>query len=209
MFKVIYFSQKKQKKKKKSKHYSHGDKRSIIYSSLHNHVIYNDHISLCYALYGGYTVRKKDNRKYNGFPFRNAASIRTQFKIPRFILSWVSSSAFRECCDWRHWSWDDLVFTQSSRYVENGCLLDAKWGRTLFLASQALELGSLKLKGIYSLSRSMIVRVRNVFVLWRASWSKCHVSGQMLSSIVYVLWSSCMWNPNMQWQKNIFINNNN
>lgn len=113
--------------------------------SWHNHMIYNDHIRLCYALYGGYTVKKKDNRKYKGFSLSNATSDRTRFKIPPFIMSWVSSLMFRECWNWHQLL--DMVFKRTSWLFQN-----AKWGCTSFL----------RLKGIYFPSWSMIVRVHDV-----------------------------------------------
>jgi len=98
----------------------------------------------------------------------------------------------------------EMIFTQPS-----WCLLDAKWGRTLFFSIPSPQIRFSEVKG-------HPVSVQNydctcpwyVFVLWRASWSKCHVSDLMLSSIVSVLWPSCMWHPNMQrGKKKIIIMN--
>lgn len=122
--------------------------------------------------------RKKDNRKYNGFPLLNATSDRAPFEIPPFIMSWVSSSMLRECWNFRLWltsaighgsinQVEMIWFSHSPLdYFKNGYLLDAKWGRALLLVSQALKFGSLKLKGICFLSRSMIVRVHDVCLFY-------------------------------------------
>lgn len=102
----------------------------------------------------------------------------TQFNISLFIMSWVSSLMFRERWNFRLWltsstghgSVNEVEMIWVSRipldHFKNGCLLDAKWRRALFLASQALKFNSLRLKGICFLSRSMIVRVHDVCLFY-------------------------------------------
>lgn len=90
------------------------------------------------------------------------------------------------CCARHQLESDEMQLVKSWRRFSDAVPV-GQWKRSYFVFSISSPRSRLLSKGVCFLSKNWIV-----LCLFRAaSWSKCHVGGQMLSSVVSVLWVLC------------------